>query len=102
MTSKVSKATVIAAEGNGARFVFGDSSAANPGPVVIRRTNSGDAGAAASGTAFAITTSRTDDGPAGVFGTGYSMTDIASIGVRRFTTGQLGTNAIIVSVVKLK
>jgi hypothetical protein len=100
VTSKVTRATVVTGEGNGVRFIYGDTTGANVGPGVIRRTSNGDSTAA--GTAFSITTSRSDDGLSGVFGTGYSMIDIASIGMRRFTAGQLGTAAIIVSVVKLK
>jgi hypothetical protein len=101
VTSKVSKATVITSDGVGTRFVYGDSTAANAGPLIIRRRTNGDS-AVAGGTAFSITASRSDDGSSGVFGTGYSMTDVATISMRRFAAGQLGTGAVVVSVLKLK
>jgi len=101
VTSKVTKATVVTSEGAGVRFVYGDTTGANVGPVVIRRTGVGDS-TAATATGFSVMTSRSDDGLSGVFGTGYSMVDIASIGMRRYTAGQLGTAAIIVTVLKLK
>jgi hypothetical protein len=101
VSSKVTKATVVTGEGAGIHFVYGDTAGANVGPIVIRRTSSGDSTRAA-GTAFSIMTSRSDEPSSGVFGTGYSMTDIASLGIRRFTAGQLGNAAIIVTVVKLK
>ena len=102
VTSKVTKATVISAEGNGTSFVYADTTGANVGPIIIRRASAGDGTGAASATAFSITTSRSDDGAAGVFGTGYTMSEVASIGLRRYSAGQLGTSALVVSVVKLK
>ena len=104
VSSKVGKATVIARLDGNNTVALGDSTGSGAGGVVIRRTSTSanaDAGAAPSASFFKMSTDGAES-PDGVFGTGYSMADISSIGMRRFTPGQLGLSTIIVSVVKLK
>lgn len=100
VSSKAGKATVINGDVGGTAIVVGDSAGGNA-PVIIRRTTSGNSDApAASGVSFFST--KIGDESAGVFGSGYTMSEISTIGMRRFTAGQLGTSAMMVMVVKLK
>lgn len=117
VSGKASKATVVTpnAEGeNGMRtFVIRDSSGAagevtvNGASVMVRR----EGAVAAAGTVGSVNgaggvfvISRSGDGePAnGILGSGYTMADVASIGFKRFTAGQLGNAVVVVSVLKLK
>jgi len=100
VSSKAGKASVITGDVGGNVIVVGDSTGAGA-PVVIRRTTTGSSDAsAASGVSFFQT--KIGDESGGVFGSGYSMSEVSSVGLRRFTTGQLGTSAIMVTVIKLK
>jgi hypothetical protein len=103
VSCKVSKATVVAHVGDGTSIGFGESTGSGAGNIIIRRTStSNDAGTAAPSASFFQMKTDGSDSPDGIFGSGYSMADISSIGMRRFTPGQLGTSTLIVSVVKLK
>lgn len=100
VSSKAAKATVITGEVGGSAIVVGDSTGAGA-PVIIRRTTSGNADAStASGVSFFQT--KIGDESGGVFGSGYAMSEISTVGMRRYTAGQLGTSAMMVVVVKLK
>jgi hypothetical protein len=99
VSSKAGKATVVTHEGNSGSFVIGDSTGANAGAVVIRRNGS----AANEGTVTAFQSKiESSDLGGGILGTGYTMADVAAIGMRRFNAGELGTGLLVVSVVKLK
>jgi hypothetical protein len=104
LSSRAGKATVITGEGTGSTFVIGDSTGASAGAVVIRRgAMTGSSDTAAAGTVTVLRTKiEGGDMASGVFGSGYSMAEVSSIGIRRFAAGQLGTGVLVVSVVKLK
>jgi hypothetical protein len=100
VSSKASKATVITGDVGGSVIMVGDSTGVG-GPVIIRRTTSGNPDAsAATGVSFFQT--KTGDESSGVFGSGYTMSEISTVGMRRYAAGQLGTSAMMVMVVKLK
>lgn len=103
VSGKGGKATVVTGGADGNVFVIGDSTGAG-GPVIIRRTSSSTSSSSDSPPVNAVSafSARIGGDGDGVFGSGYSMADISTIGVRKFAAGQLGTNTIVVSVVKLK
>jgi hypothetical protein len=103
VSGHASKATVITAEPGSAAFVVADSAGgAAAGPIVIRRTTTGNSADGPGFVVSGLSSKMEGAGGSGVFGSGYSLSEISAIGVRRFTAGQLGTSALVVSVVKLK
>jgi hypothetical protein len=107
-------ANVLSAGGEGSNgvrtFVIGDSAAAagavtiGPASIMIRRDTAGAVAlSSAAGPVFSVIRARTGEGEVGgVMGSDYNLSDISSINLRRFPAGQLGTSAVIVSVLKLK
>lgn len=99
VTSKATKAMVVSHDSGSNVVVIGDTTGVG-GPVIIRRTttnNSSDTPAAIS-----VFSTKMGDESGGVFGSGYSTSEVSVVGLRRYAAGQLGINTILVSVVKLK
>jgi len=109
VSGKASKATVvtpaaISVSGDNA-FVVGDSlGGAGEVRLMVRRM---DGAITSTRPTPAVTMMRRDpdggiDSHHGVMGSGYDMSEVSSIGLRRFNPGQLARGSVIVSVVRLK
>lgn len=107
VSGKVAKATVLTpavVAGSGENvFITGDSLAG--GRVTIRRIGTETSGSGSGATAFVV--GSTDGAMAaggghGVFGSGYDASEVSSVGIRRFTAGDLARGPVIVTVVRLK
>jgi hypothetical protein len=109
VSGRVTNATVISANGEDGvgmrKIVIGDTLAAGAANVVVMRRDGSEA-AAGGVLPFAVSVfgSKLGEGTStnGVFGSGVSLADVGSIGMRRYAPGALGAANIVVTVVKLK
>jgi hypothetical protein len=90
--------------GAGPLVVLDSTMSGVSGRVVVRRIGDGDGAVVVGPAAAGVLRERLEDGAnlGGVFGSGYGVAEIASIGLKRFSAGQLGAGQLMVSVIRLK
>lgn len=107
VSGKATKATIITrTNAENAGVIFADSALAGAigaAKVVVRKTQDGDLPIATGGGVM-IARSGAGEGTAaiGVLGTGYKLTDVSTLSMKRYGAGELGDATIMVTVVQLK
>ena len=106
VSGNVKKAAVInpATIVNGENVLTGDSLGA-VARVMVRRLENGTAAEVIPGGAVTVIRRNPDGGGSSQFnvmGSNYSMSEISSIGTRRYNAGELAQGPVIVSIIRLK
>jgi hypothetical protein len=104
--TKISARSATSPEAGGVHtFVVGDTTGDNPAVVTIRRT--GDGSAIAGSSSVSVMHARVGGEGAmamgmGAMGSDHDMTNVTSVGFKRFAAGDFTTTPLIVTVIKLK